>query len=32
MIEEHIARDGVLVVGAEYSLETGLVEFLSDPE
>jgi len=26
-LEELIARDGLLVVGAEYSLETGVVEF-----
>jgi carbonic anhydrase len=27
ILEELIARDGLLVVGAEYSLETGVVEF-----
>jgi carbonic anhydrase len=27
VIEELIQRDGLLVVGAEYSLETGVVEF-----
>jgi carbonic anhydrase len=27
LLEELIARDGLLVVGAEYSLETGVVEF-----
>ena len=27
VIEQLIQRDGLLVVGAEYSLETGLVEF-----
>ena len=27
ILEELIARDGLLVVGAEYSLETGIVEF-----
>ena len=27
LLEELIARDGLLVVGAEYSLETGRVEF-----
>ena len=27
MLEELIRRDGLLVVGAEYSLETGIVEF-----
>ena len=28
LLEQLIARDGLLVVGAEYSLETGRVEFL----
>ena len=28
LLEELIERDGLLVVGAEYSLETGVVEFL----
>ena len=28
ILEELIERDGLLVVGAEYSLETGLVEFM----
>ena len=27
ILEQLIARDGLLVVGAEYSLETGVVEF-----
>lgn len=27
VLREHIERDGLLVVGAEYSLETGLVDF-----
>jgi carbonic anhydrase len=27
MLERLIERDGLLVVGAEYSLETGVVEF-----
>lgn len=27
ILEEHIQRDGLLVVGAEYSLETGVVDF-----
>ena len=27
LLEELIQNDGLLVVGAEYSLETGLVEF-----
>jgi carbonic anhydrase len=30
VLEELIQRDGLLVVGAEYSLETGVVEFF-DP-
>jgi carbonic anhydrase len=28
VLEHLIQNDGLLVVGAEYSLETGLVEFL----
>ena len=28
LLEQLIQRDGLLVVGAEYSLETGVVEFL----
>lgn len=27
VLERLIAQDGLLVVGAEYSLETGIVEF-----
>ena len=27
LLEQLIARDGLLVVGAEYSLETGVVDF-----
>ena len=27
VLEELIQREGLLVVGAEYSLETGMVEF-----
>ena len=27
ILEEHIQRDGLVVVGAEYSLETGVVDF-----
>jgi carbonic anhydrase len=27
LLEQHIARDGLLVVGAEYFVETGLVDF-----
>jgi carbonic anhydrase len=30
MIEEMIARNGLLVVGAEYSLETGVVDFFDE--
>jgi carbonic anhydrase len=29
ILEQHIAQNDLIVVGAEYSLETGLVEFLS---
>ena len=32
LLEELIERDGLLVVGAEYSLETGVVEFLDGSE
>lgn len=32
LLEELIARDGLRVVGAEYSLETGLVDFFDVPE
>ena len=31
ILEDLIRRDGLLVVSAEYSLETGVVEFLDDP-
>ena len=31
ILEELIQKDGLLVVSAEYSLETGVVEFLDDP-
>jgi len=31
VLEELIQTDGLLVVSAEYSLETGIVEFLDDP-
>ena len=27
LLEERIERNGLLVVGAEYSLETGVVDF-----
>jgi len=27
LLEQRIARDGLIVVGAEYSVETGLVDF-----
>jgi len=30
IIEKRIYHDGLLVVGAEYSLETGAVEFLKE--
>jgi carbonic anhydrase len=30
ILEDLIQRDGLLVVGAEYSLETGIVEFLEE--
>jgi carbonic anhydrase len=30
LLEDLIQRDGLVVVGAEYSLETGLVEYLGD--
>jgi carbonic anhydrase len=32
VLERLIQRDGLLVVGAEYSLETGMVEYLDDVE
>ena len=31
ILEQLIQTDGLLVVGAEYSLETGVVEFFDDP-
>lgn len=31
ILEQLIQNEGLLVVGAEYSLETGLVEFIDDP-
>lgn len=31
VLEELIARDGLLVVGAEYSLDTGIVDFFDVP-
>ncbi len=31
ILEELILKDGLLVLSAEYSLETGVVEFLDDP-
>lgn len=31
ILEQLIQRDGLLVVGAEYSLESGVVEFLDEP-
>lgn len=31
ILEQLVRRDGLLVVGAEYSLETGLVDFFDDP-
>ena len=30
VLEQLIANDGLLIVGAEYSLETGVVEFFED--
>lgn len=32
VLEQLIQHDGLLVVGAEYSLETGMVEFFDDLE
>ena len=32
ILEQAIANDGLLVVGAEYSLETGIVDFFDDVE
>jgi carbonic anhydrase len=31
VLEELIEKKGLLVVGAEYSLETGIVEFFDEP-
>jgi carbonic anhydrase len=31
ILEQSIARDGLIVVGAEYSLETGVVDFFDAP-
>jgi carbonic anhydrase len=31
LLERLVQREGLLVVGAEYSLETGVVTFLDDP-
>jgi carbonic anhydrase len=31
VLEQLIQREGLLVVGAEYSLETGIVEFFDEP-
>jgi carbonic anhydrase len=31
LLEELIERDRLLIVGAEYSLETGIVDFFEDP-
>jgi len=30
LIEQLVREDGLLVVGAEYSLETGIVDFFDD--
>jgi carbonic anhydrase len=32
ILEQLIRDDGLMVVGAEYSLETGVVEFFDEPE
>lgn len=32
VLEQHIERDGVRVIGAEYSLETGVVSFFDESE
>ena len=32
IIEQLIQKDGLVVVGAEYSLETGIVDFFDIPE
>jgi carbonic anhydrase len=31
ILEDLVRRDGLLIVGAEYRLETGVVEFLEPP-
>jgi len=31
LLEQFIQEDGMMVVGAEYSLENGLVDFLERP-
>jgi carbonic anhydrase len=31
LLEQLIQEDGLMVVGAEYSLESGLVDFLESP-
>jgi carbonic anhydrase len=31
LLEQFIQEDGLMVVGAEYSLENGLVDFLEGP-
>ena len=31
VLEQHMTRDGLLVVGAEYNLETGCVDFFDGP-
>jgi carbonic anhydrase len=32
VLEQLIQHEGLRVVGAEYSLETGLVDFFEDPD
>jgi carbonic anhydrase len=32
VLEQLIQDDGLLVVGAEYSLETGFVDFFDEPD
>jgi carbonic anhydrase len=31
LLEQFIREEGLMVVGAEYSLESGLVDFLDSP-
>jgi hypothetical protein len=31
MLEQHVRDEGLLIVGAEYQLETGVVEFFDLP-